>query len=452
MQVKPNTTRPKFTVTGDGVGVVSHVGAALLADMADATGLTPGLSWAMAPTRRRRSGHDPGRVLVDIAVMLADGGDCLSDLKVLRDQPELFGEVVSDPTAWRVLGAVDDAALERIAAARATARARAWAAGMRPGWIVLDIDGTLLTAHSDKEQAAPTYKRGFGFHPLVCFLDGTNEALAGTLRPGNAGSGTAADHVVVLDQALAQLPVKTKAADPEAGEWILLRADSAACSHEFVDACRERGIEFSIGFDLTEEVRNAVVSVPERAWVRALAQDGCEEREEAWVAEITPWLDLSAWPAGTRAICRREVPHPGAQLSFTDAGGHRFQVFLTDSAEGDLPYLEARHRGHARVEDRIRAAKDTGARNLPFFEFARNHAWLLLVLVALDLIAWTQGLCLEGELAVAEPKRLRYAVLHAAGRIVRSGRRLWLRVQQSWPWAAALVQAFRRLRALPLRT
>lgn len=450
MQVKRSSRRPTVKVTADGTGVVSHAGSALLAELADAVGLRTGLSAAMAPTRQRRSAHDPGDVLIDLAVMLIDGGDCLSDLKVLREQPELFGQVASDPTAWRAIDALDAAATERVDKARAAARARVWAAGARPRWIVLDIDSTLIAAHSEKEQAAPTYKRGFGFHPLLCFLDGTNEALSGYLRPGNAGSGTAADHVAVIDQALAQLPVKTKAEDPRYGEWMLVRGDSAACSHEFLDHLRTRGVEFSVGFTLTEDVRNAVLDLPERAWVEAICQDPSEIRDSAWVAELTDRLDLSGWPAGTRAIVRRERPHPGAQLTFTDVDGHRFQVFITDSADPDLAFLEARHRGHARVEDRIRTGKDSGLRNLPFFEFSRNQAWLLLVLVALDLMAWTQGLCLEGELATAEPKRLRYTLLHCAGRIVRSGRRVWLRLQASWPWATALVAAFTRLRALPL--
>lgn len=452
MRVNSSSRRSKVKVTADGTGVVAHAGSLLLVEMADAVGLRDGLSEAMAPTRQRRSAHDPGDVLVDVAVMLADGGDSLSDLKVLREQPELFGEVASDPTAWRVIDSVDEQALERMAAARARARARAWKAGVRPGWIVLDFDSTLLTAHSDKEQAAPTWKRGFGFHPLLCFLDQTDEALSGMLRPGNAGAGTAADHVAVLDQALEQLPVKTKTQDPEHGEWMLARSDSAGCTHEFLDALRARAIEFSVGFTMTEDVREAILDLPKRAWVEAITQDPAEIREGAWVAEITDRIDLSAWPQGTRAIVRREIPHPGAQLTFTDVDGHRFQVFITDSTDPDLAYLEARHRGHARIEDRIRNGKDSGLRNLPFFEFARNQVWLALVLMGLDLVAWTQTLCLDGELATAEPKRLRYTLWHCAGRLVRSGRRVWLRLQASWPWSEALAAAFCKLRALPMAT
>jgi hypothetical protein len=269
------------------------------------------------------------------------------------------------------------------------------------------------------------------------------------LRPGNAGSNTAADHIEVLDLALAQLPVKSKGVDAEQGVAMLARADSAGCTHGFLNALRERGVEFSVGFDLTAEVALAAVRLPESAWVEAINGD-CEPRDNAQVAEITDGLNLSGWPPATRCIVRREEPHPGAQFTFTDVDGHRFQAFICDSSDPDISYLEARHRGHARVEDRIRCAKETGLRNLPFFSFADNKLWVELVLIAQDLIAWTQRLCLHGELAKAEPRRLRYTLLHTAGRIVRSGRQTILRLQHNWAWSSSLADAFRRLRALPL--
>ena len=228
--VKRNRRRPRLKITGDGTGIVNHVGARLVADLADRVGLTSALSMEMAPTKQRRRGHDRGEVLVDVAVMLADGGDTISDVAVLRDQPGLFGEVASHPTVWRTLEAVDDQALERIKAARAQARAAAWAAGADPGFYVIDIDATLVGAHSEKEHAAPTYKRTFGLHPLMAYLDATGEALAGVLRPGNAGSGTATDHIAVLDDALTQLPINPSE--------VVVRADSARWSHRFVEHCR----------------------------------------------------------------------------------------------------------------------------------------------------------------------------------------------------------------------
>ncbi len=202
-----NAGRPNIVVTTGGKGVAAHAGARLLCELADELGLRQGLSEAMAPTKKRRRGHDRGQVLVDLAVAIADGATAISDLRVLADQPALFGEVASVPTTWRTLEAIDGAALERIAAARAQARAEAWAAGLDPGFYVIDLDATLVGAHSEKEGAAPNYKHGFGFSPLMAFLDATGEPLAARLRPGNAAPGNAEDHVIVLDDALAQLPV-----------------------------------------------------------------------------------------------------------------------------------------------------------------------------------------------------------------------------------------------------
>lgn len=444
--MKGNPTRPRLTVTADAAHVVDHAGARLLSDLADATGLTWGLSAALAATKQRRRGHDRGQVLADVAVMIADGGDTISDLAVLRNQPDLFGEVASTPTAWRTLEAVDAGALERIAAARAAARKKVWEAGADPGFYVIDFDATLITAHSDKQGAAPTYKRGFGHHPLLAFLDATGEALGGILRPGNAGSNTTADHVELLAMALAQLPI-----DPKVVE-VVARADSAALTHGFIDACRAAHVRYSVGHDLTEPIRAACLGVPKRRWRPAITADGCGERQGAEVAEITDLVDLSRWPEGTRAIARREEPHPGAQLSFTDVDGHRFQVFITDQPDQDIAYLEALQRGRGRAEKLICNAKDTGLTNLPSADFAINAAWMTAALIAHDLLAWCRLVALDGELARAEPKRLRYCLLHAAGVIARSGRRTRLRLAASWPWASELVAAFTRVNTLCLRT
>jgi hypothetical protein len=365
---------------------------------------------------------------------------------VLRDQPALFGPVASHATAWRALEAVDSAALERIAAARAQARTAVWAAGADPGFYVIDIDATLVTSHSEKEQAAPTYKRGFGFHPLVAYLDATGEALAGLLRAGNAGSGTAVDHITVLDQALAQLPV-----DPAQAE-VIVRSDSAGLSHDFVQACQDRRVRVVIGHALTTVVAVAAVTLPAERWVPAITVDGSDERDGAEVAELTDRVDLSGWPAGLRLIVRREDPHPGAQLTFTDVDGHRFQAFVTDLADTDVAYLEALYRGRGRAERRICDAKDTGLANFPSHSFAINQAWLTLVLVAQDLLAWAQRLVLDGDLATAEPKRLRYCLWHTAALIVSSGRRRFVRLPDNWPWARQLLDAFRRLEILALTT
>jgi Transposase DDE domain group 1 len=423
--------------------VVSHAGAGLLAEAADRLGLTGALSEALAGMRVRRGGHDPGRVVRDLAVMLADGGDCLADLRAVRDQEPLFGPVASDATAFRVIEriAADPALLAALRGARARARRNAWNAGARPGRIVIDIDATLIGAHSDKDGAAGTFRGGFGFHPLLAYLDETREALAGVLRPGNAGANTAADHLRVLDLALEQL------GDVDATTPIVVRTDSAAATHQFTDELREAHINFVMGYDLTEPVRQAILTLPETAWTPAVRQDG-DARDGAWVAEVTDYLELAAWPAGTRVIVRRERPHPGAQLSFTDHDGHRFLATLTD-LDGDAVELERLHRARANTEDRIRAAKQTGLANLPFRDFDHNAVWLEIALIAQDLTAWTQHLALDGDLAVCEPKTLRYRLLHTAGRLACHARRATLRLQATWPWARALATAFARLAALP---
>jgi hypothetical protein len=447
--VKRNRRRPRLKITGGGTGVVNHVGARLVADVADTVGLTDALSVAMAPTKQRRRGHDRGRVLVDVAVMLADGGDTMSDLAVLRDQPVLFGDVASHPTVWRTLEAVDAPALERVKAARAEARRRVWAAGADPGFYVIDIDATLVGAHSDKQGAAPTYKRGFGFHPLLAYLDATGEALAGLLRPGNAGSGTATDHIVVLKDALAQLPV-----DPADDETeVIARTDSAGWSHGFVEACRDRHVNFVIGHELNIDTAKILVDVPKRRWQPAISADGAELREHGEVVEIT---DLVAdmfdnWPTGCRMIARRELPHPGAQLTYTDLDGHRYQVFVTDLDDTDIAYLEALYRGRGRAERQICDTKATGLSNLPSHSFAINHTWLQLSLVAHDLLAWARHLTLDGDLARAEPKRLRYTLFHTAGHIITTGRQRICRLADDWPWTNELVAAFERLDTIKLQ-
>jgi len=429
-------------VTADGEGLVSHAGAALLVELADRVGLTTALSDALAGTRERRSAHDPGRVLRDVAVMLADGGDCVTDLDAYRGQERLFGARASETTTHRVLKSIDEQLLEGIRAARAAARARVWDAGARPESITLDIDATLLTAHSDKELAAGNYKHGYGFHPLTCYLDETGEALAAILRPGNAGSNTAEDHFTVLGLALAQLPAE------DLDREILVRTDIGGATHQFTSDCRDAGIRFSVGYELNDTVRAAILDLPETAWVQAINTDG-EDRDGAWVAELTDHVDLSSWPEGSRLICRRERPHPGAQFTIFDEHGYRHTCFLTDQDGDRVAALELRHRGRARVEDSIRAGKDTGMRNLPHHAFSHNQIWLETSLIAQDLLTWTKLICLTDELATAEPKRLRQRLLHTAAKLVRHGRRIHLKLDRDWPWSEALAAAFTRLRAIP---
>jgi hypothetical protein len=313
-----------------------------------------------------------GKIVTDLAVAVALGGDCLADAGVLRAEPALFGPVASEPVISRLitrLAADAPAALKAIRSARAGARERAWwlagdqGPGVSGGLIPVDIDATIVTAHSDKGRAAPTWKKTYGFHPLTVFADhgaeGSGVPLAVVLRAGNAGSNTAADHIEATKLALAQLPKAMR-------RRVLIRADSGGGTHEFLNwlARPGRRLQYSVGFTMTDEVQNAVGKVPARAWTPAYDGDG-KVRDGAWVAELTGLLTLTGWPEGLRVIVRKERPDPGAQLRFTDIGGHRFTCFATSTATGQLADLELRHRRRARCEDRIRNAKDTGLRNLP---------------------------------------------------------------------------------------
>lgn len=450
MKVNRNGRPETVEVTADGEGFCSQAGALLLTNLADRLGLTDALTEALAPTRRRRSAHADGEVLRDLIVTLVAGGEHLSDLAALRDQPDLFGCVASDSTAFRAIERIGPSELEGIRAARKATRERAFELGARPARIVLDVDATLLGSHSDKEGAAGNYKGGFGFHPMLCYLDGSEGALDGVLRPGNAGSNTGADQVAAVEAALQQLPE-----DAMDGE-ILLRGDSAACVRELIDFCREGAIGLSVGHDLTAEVREAIAKAPDRAWVGAISQDGelttdhPTRPRQAYVTELTDLVDLSARPKGSRLICRRERAHPGAQLSLIDTDGWRHQCFLTDQDGDDLAELDRLHRAHAHVEQRIEDSKALGLSKLPFRSFQMNEAWMQLVLAAQDLLGYAKELTLTGDLAKAKPQTLRYRLLHQAGRLARSGRRTKLRLARHWPWAEELAAACAHLDALPI--
>ena len=272
---------------------------------------------------------------------------------------------------------------------------------------------------------------------------GNGEPLAIVLRPGNAGSNTAADHIAATRLALAQLPCHLR-------RKALIRADTAGGTHEFLEwlTARSRRLHYSVGFTITGDIQEAIGKVPAGAWTPAYDGDG-QVRDGAWVADITGLLDLSCWPAGMRVIARKERPHPGAQLRFTDIDGHRFTCLATDAKRGQLADLELRHRRRARCEDRIRCAKDTGLRNLPLKGYAQNQLWCEIVALACELTAWTQMLALAGAARRWEPKRLRLRIFSVAGRLVRGGRRLRLRLAERWPWAREITAATALLQALP---
>jgi hypothetical protein len=453
--VQNTARRPKITVSADGKGLVSQSGGVLLAETLRITGLGEGLSGALARWRAPRAVHDPGKIIADLAMALGLGGDCLADVAVLRAQPQLCGPVASDPVISRLVSALAaDAprALRAIRKARAAARERAWslagdrAPGADGGLVPVDIDATIVLAHSEKEKAAATWKKTYGFHPLAAFADhgagAGGEPLAIMLRPGNAGSNTAAEHIEVTRLALAQLPRALR-------RRVLIRTDSGGGTHEFLAwlASPSRRLHYSVGMTITEDMQDAILALPDRIWEPAYDAGG-QVRPGAWVAELTGLLDMAGWPAGMRVIARKERPHPGAQLRFTDLGGHRFTAFATDARTGQLADLELRHRRRARCEDRIRCAKDTGLRNLPLHGFAQNQLWCELVAMASELLAWMQMLALDGPARAWEPKRLRLRLFSAAGRIVRGGRRLRLRLATTWPWATQITAAITRLQAV----
>jgi hypothetical protein len=453
--VQNTARRPKITVSADGKGLVSQAGALLLAEAARVTGLSDALTAGLARWRAPRAVHDPGKILTDLVTTLALGGDCLADIAVLRSQPELAGPVASDPVVSRLVTALAadvPRALRAIRKARAAVRERAWAlAGDRaPGGdgslIPVDIDATIVIAQSEKEKTAPTWKKTFGFHPLAAFADhgagAAGEALTVLLRPGNAGSNTASEHIEVTRLALAQLPRRVR-------RRVLIRTDSGGGTHDFLAWLTRpsRRLHYSVGMTITEDMHQAILTLPGRVWEAAYDAGG-EVRPGAWVAELTGLLDLSSWPEGMRVIVRKERPHPGAQLRFTDTGGHRVTCFATDAKRGQLADLELRHRRRARCEDRIRCAKDTGLRNLPLHGFDQNQIWCELVAMACELLAWMAMLALDGPARAWEPKRLRLCLFTAAGRIVRGGRRLRLRLAATWPWATQITTAITRLQNL----
>jgi hypothetical protein len=472
--VKHKDLRPWLSVITGGESLVSHAGGVLLVETARRSGLAGQLSRLLGPWRRPLAVHDPGKIVTDLAIAVALGGDAACDIAVLRAQPGVFGRVASDPTVSRLITTLAgdaDQALAAINTARAAARERIWqcaGAPVQDGHVVIDMDASLVTAHSDKEDATRTWKRTFGFHPLLAFADhgvgGGGERLAELLRPGTAGSNTAVDHVAVFDAALAQLPAPRRAHDSDGRVAVLVRTDAAGATKEFAAHLHQAGVEFSVGASLGHfDIHTALATLPKQAWTPAYqarkprtAEHGVqiEPRDGAWVAEATHLVDMSSWPPGTRLILRKERPHPGAQLRITDADGLRVTGFLTNTGLGgpgrQLADLELRHRRHARVEDRIRAAKDTGLRNLPFHDMTQNRIWLAITALASELLAWTARLALPTNAALYEPKRLRLRILATAGRLVRTARRHVLHIDPTWPWADVITLAHTRLRALPV--
>jgi hypothetical protein len=439
-------------VTGDGENVTGQVGTHLLGRIASRFGLTGGLSQAMVGATVRSSAHDRGIVLTQLAMMIAAGGRCVSDLKTLRDQPRLFGQVASDPTAWRVVHEVDQARRDAVVATRQAA-CRRLLAQADDDEVVLDVDATLIHLDSEnKQHAAATFKGGFGFAPMLCFVEPLGIA-AGMLRPGGATANNATDQLAVIDQAIASLPDCWQAGhrdgdDPgQVQRRLVVRSDTAGGTAKVTTGLAARNLVFAVGMRANAAAGAVIANIDDDAWVPAVDPDG-RPRQGAEVAEVCELVPSWA-PPGTRAIVRRERPHPGASLRLWDHNGRRHQVTLTNDRDGDPVTIERFHRAHAQVENRIKNLKDTGLSRLPFSDYDANQAWVELVLLADLLLTALQVLVDDDELAVAEPRRLRYTLLHIAARITNHARQIRLKLDRTWPWTPVLVAVHRRLDAIP---
>jgi hypothetical protein len=449
-----NSTR-RVVVEPGGEGVAPHVGLHALGCFADRIRLGDSLS-ARIPVRGERLPlHDRGKVVVHTALMLAGGGESCADIEHLRAQGDLFGSVPSDSTVFRTFHEITTAVRDNLAAGVATVRAGVWdriglSAGGDP--VLLDIDASLVDIHSEhKVGTGPTYKGGYGFHPLLCFADATGEALSGMLRPGNAGSNTVADHVVVLDAALAQLPTAIRAGhhegdDPElVGRPVVVRTDAAGTTKDFLAALRSRNVGFFTSAATNAQVQGAIFEVVgvEEFWTPARCQNGDGPRGAA-VCELTELVDLGRFPERTRLIVRREPLHPGAQRSLFSSTEYRYWGFYTDQ-EGDPADLDITMRAHAHVENHIARLKDSGLLRFPFTDHCANANWMAVVLLAADLVRWFQLTCLDGSWQQARPKALRWGFFHAPGRLVHRGRQTVVRILEGWPHADAILGAHRRM-------
>lgn len=443
-------------VEGGGTGVVAHVGLHAVGAFADRLGLGGALSGAI---EWRGSGvpvHDRGKVLTQAALVLAGGGESCLDIEHLRAGPDLFGSVPSDTTVARTFADITATDRARVAAALAPMRAEVWArsdAVTAEGPVLLDIDASLVETHSEnKEHTAPTFKGGFGFHPMFCFADATGETLAAVLRPGNAAANTVADHVCVLDEAIAQLPAEISVGhrvgdDADlATRDVVVRADSAGCTEGFLAACRERNVGFYVTARSNTQVTAAIDAAEglEQVWSAALGRNGAARDDGAAVVELTSLIENPKLPAGTRLIVRREPLHPGAQRSLFPSHDYRYWGFYTDQ-DGDPVALDATMRAHAHVEQHIKRLKDSGLCRFPFTSFEANQAWLMTVALAADLLRWFQLVCLPGPWRDARPKTLRWAILHAPGRLVHRARQRIVRIAEAWPTADVILGAYQRI-------
>jgi hypothetical protein len=425
------TSTRRVSVEAGGEGVVAHVGLHALGAFADRLGLGDSLSARIPISSERAPLHDRGKVLVQMALAIAGGGESCADVEHLRAQPDLFGEVPSDSTVWRTFHEITPQVRDDLGEAIASVREKVWsrsAATTGTDPVFLDIDSSLVEVHSqNKEETGPTYKGGFGFHPILCFADATGEALSGMLRSGNAGANTAADHIRVLDAAIAQLPEGVRAGHRDGDDaslvsrQVICRTDSAGTTRAFLAALRSRNVSFMTVAATNADIQTAILDAEASpsTWVRAIGQDG-EVKKRSAVCELTSLVELSSFPSGTRLIIRREPLDPGAQRSLFPSLEYRYWGFYTDR-EGEPVILDRDMRAHAHVENHIERLKDSGLCRFPFTSFEANATWMAVVMLAADLVRWFQLICCTGYWQSARPKSLRWAIFHAPGRLVGSG-------------------------------
>ncbi len=451
------TSTNYLKVQSGGHGVAAHVGLHALGALADQLGLGASLSSRIAARGERAPLHDRGKVLVQLALVLAGGGESCADIEHLRAQQEMFGSVPSDSTLIRTLHQFDAKQRRELLSALAEVRATVWQKldTRRRDPVILDFDASLVDVHSElKEKAAPTYKKGFGFHPLFVFADLSGETLGAQLRAGNAGANDAGDHVELLDAALDQLPSRiTKGhhvgdTATKSTRCVIARADSAGCTKEFLGACRTRNVSFFVSARSNSQITGALYQTVDVAglWRASLTQGG-DVREEASVCELSDYVDLTSMPEGTRLIVRREPLHPGAQRSLFPSHEFRYWGFYTD-CDGDPVDLDVTMRAHAHVESHIQRLKESGLCRFPFTNFEANANWLMMVALAGDLVRWFQLLCLTGSWKNARPKALRWEIFHAPGRLVYRSRRRIVRLLEGWPTADVLLGAYQRIASL----
>lgn len=506
----------RLRVEVGGPGTVAHAGVVLPRLLADRLGLTEDLAAVVA-----RAGFIPlrhrGRLLVDAACALAGGASSLTDVEALTRQEELYGPGggASDSTVLRSLDELADRLGgnglpgRRLSRAMARARAKAWSAiaeqhdglpavriagaelrrpvadpggdgcgrtgelgGVGRPVVVVRLDATVIHAASDKDGAEANFK-GYGFHPLTAWCTNVGDNLAAMLRPGSAGSFTAADHIAVVDAAIGQIPPAWRAD-------LLVTVDGAGASHALVDhlttlntarrvdgSCGARGrrVEYSVGWPVDARTMTAVDQLRETDWTTGLRADGrpdidADGQDQAQVADLTGLLRhavvdgqvdvdlLEGWPKDMRVIARRTPREHGEQGELGQDAAWRHGAFATNTTAGQVQWLDARHRTQAHVEDNIKDTKACGANRLPSQDYDRNSAWLQLTTLAVSLLAWLKLIALDGDLAKAEPKTLRFRLLSAPARLARHARNKILKIPPGWAWSADLATAWNRLHAL----